>query len=113
MTCFAVTPPDIVCVFNEHEDHRYDELTLYVPMESLEAYRAHEEWGRFTRIVPFIGAGPGDVDGNGIVGINDVTSIIDMILSDDEAPAYYDVDGDGIVGINDVTTIIDMLLADN
>jgi hypothetical protein len=28
MTCFAVTPPDIVCVFNEHEDHRYDELTL-------------------------------------------------------------------------------------
>ena len=86
---------------------------LYVPNESLEAYRAHEEWGKFSHIVPFIGGGPGDVDGDGSIGINDVTNVIDMIVSDEDAPAYCDVDGDGMVGINDVTTILDMLLAHN
>ena len=55
--------------------------TLFVPNESVEDYRAHQQWGRFSRIVPFIGTGPGDVDGDGIVGINDVTVIIDMLLA--------------------------------
>ena len=88
--------------------------TLYVPYESLEDYRAHEEWGKFSHIVPFIGGGPGDVNGDGSIGISDVTSIIDMILNDvDDKPAYFDLNGDGSVGISDVTTIIDMLLADN
>jgi len=113
MTCFAVTPPDIVCVFNEHEDHRYDELTLYVPMESLEAYRAHEEWGKLTHIVPFLGAGPGDINGDGKLSITDVASLIDQLLADGELPDYCDVNGDGKVSINDVTFLIDMLLNGN
>ena len=88
--------------------------TLFVPNESVEAYRAHEFWGKFSHIVPFIGGGPGDVDGDGSIGINDVTSIIDMVLNGgDDIPAYYDMDGDGTIGINDVTTILDMLLAHN
>ena len=113
MTCFAVTPPDIVCVFNEHEDHRYDELTLYVPMESLEAYRAHEEWGKITHIVPFLGAGPGDINGDGKLSITDVASLIDQLLADRDLPDYCDVNGDGKVSINDVTFLIDMLLNGN
>ena len=113
MTCFAVTPPDIVCVFNEHEDHRYDELTLYVPMESLEAYRAHEEWGKITHIVPFLGAGPGDINGDGKLSITDVASLIDQLLADGDLPDYCDVNGDGKVSINDVTFLIDMLLNGN
>ena len=111
MTCFAVTPPDIVCVFNEHEDHRYDELTLYVPMESLEAYRAHEEWGKITHIVPFLGAGPGDINGDGTLSVGDVTRIIDMVLQGgDDQPAYGDVNGDGVVSVADVTLLISMVL---
>ena len=110
MTCFAVTPPDIVCVFNEHEDHRYDELALYVPMESLEAYRAHEEWGKITHIVPFLGAGPGDINGDGKLSITDVASLIDQLLADGDLPDYCDVNGDGKVSINDVTFLIDILL---
>ena len=113
MTCFAVTPPDIVCVFNEHEGHRYDELTLYVPMESLEAYRAHEEWGKITHIVPFLGAGPGDINGDGKLSITDVASLIDQLLADGDLPDYCDVNGDGKVSINDVTFLIDMLLNGN
>ena len=60
-------------------------------MESLEAYRAHEEWGKFSHIVPFIGAGPGDVNGDGKIAISDVTNLINLLLSSDELPAYADV----------------------
>lgn len=111
MTCFAVTPPDIVCVFNESEARRYDELTLFVPMESLEAYRAHEEWGKITHIVPFVGAGPGDINGDGTLSVGDVTRIIDMVLQGgDDQPAYGDVNGDGVVSVADVTLLISMVL---
>ena len=110
ITCFAVTPPDVESIFERHEDDRYDEATLYVPMESWEDFRAHVEWGKFTHIVPFIGAGPGDVNGDGKLSISDVTNIIDQLLRGDNIPAYFDVNGDGKVSISDVTVLIDMLL---
>ena len=110
ITCFAVTPPDVESIFERHEDDRYDEATLYVPMESWEDFRAHEEWGKFTHIVPFIGAGPGDVNGDGKLSIGDVTGIIEQLLSGENIPAYCDVNGDGKVSITDVTALIDMLL---
>ena len=86
--------------------------TLFVPNESVGDYRAHQYWGKFSHIVPFIGAGPGDVDGDGSININDVTSLIDQILAG-EAPAYCDVDGDGVVDISDLTQLIDMMLRAN
>ena len=91
----------------------YDQATLYVPYESLESYQAHAEWGKFSRIVPFIGAGPGDVNGDGSIAINDVTNLIDLLLSGEELPAWVDVNGDGNVTIADVTVLIDMLLSGN
>ena len=52
----------------------------------------------------------GDVDGNGIVGIADVTALIDIILNGTDGPEAGDVDHDGILGIADVTGIIDIIL---
>ena len=91
----------------------YDQVTLFVPNESIEEYRAHDEWGKFTHIVPFNGAGPGDINGDGNIAINDVTNIIDQLLGGEEIPAYCDVDGDGNVSIKDVTALIDQLLSGN
>ena len=82
-------------------------------MESLEVYRAHEEWGKITHIVPFLGAGPGDINGDGKLSITDVASLIDQLLADGDLPDYCDVNGDGKVSINDVTFLIDMLLNGN
>lgn len=56
---------------------------------------------------------PGDVDGDGVVNIADVTALIDILLSGGTVPANADVDGDGIVNIADVTALIDMLLSGN
>lgn len=54
----------------------------------------------------------GDVDGDGLVDINDVTLMIDYLLHLDSlvVPEAGDVDEDGVVDINDVTWLIDYLL---
>jgi hypothetical protein len=49
------------------------------------------------------------VNGDGAVGIDDVTFLIDMLLTG-SAGNNADVNGDGQVGIEDVTALIDMLL---
>ena len=109
--CRALTAPAASQgIFYSYIPDIYDQATLFVPAEGLEAYQAHEEWGRFIRIVPFIGAGPGDTNGDGAINIADVTSLIDQLLGGGELPAYIDVNGDGVVNITDVTTLIDQLL---
>ena len=55
----------------------------------------------------------GDVNGDGIVGISDVTDLVDYILGDVQSGFVIeaaDVSGDGIVGIADVTDLIDKIL---
>ena len=114
VVCYPVTPPSV------GENAFYllawpDETTttLFVPFESLEVYQMHDKWSEFSRIVPFQGIGPGDINGDGRLSISDVTSIINELLSSDELPAYLDVNGDGKVSIGDVTALIDMLLNRN
>lgn len=53
----------------------------------------------------------GDVDGNGEVGIADVTALIDILLGGLEAPAAADCNNDDIVNVSDVTALIDYLLS--
>ena len=115
IVCFAKTPPSTgdEVFYTWSSPDIYDNATLFVPNESLEAYQSHEEWGKFLHIVPFLGAGPGDINGDGNIAINDVTNLIDQLLSSDELPAYADVNGDGVVTIKDVTDLIDMLLGGN
>ena len=108
--CQATTPPAQNGAFFSYYGNIYEQATLYVPFESLEAYQNHASWRYFTHIVPFIGAGPGDINGDGSVAISDATNLIDMLLGGDELPSWADVDGDGSVSIKDVTTLIDMLL---
>lgn len=59
---------------------------------------------------------PGDVNMDGLVDINDMTKLIDVLMGSvlaDYDPKAADVDGDGILDIGDVTAIIDRLLRDN
>ena len=116
--CRAATPPEVDLSYITYctatiPNSLSGQVKLYVPAESVESYRTHSEWGKFVHIVPFVGGGPGDVDGDGSIGINDVTHIIDQIIGSEDTPAWYDVDGDGIIGINDVTVLIDMILSSN
>ncbi len=58
----------------------------------------------------------GDVDGDGQVNINDVTVLINYLLSDNATGIYLDAadcDLDGNIGISDVTKLINFLLQGN
>ncbi len=56
---------------------------------------------------------PGDVDHDGILTINDVTTLIDYLLGDTDGccPICADVDGEDGIFITDVTTMIDLMLS--
>ena len=56
---------------------------------------------------------PGDVDGDGIASIADVTLIIDYMLQGNASGMNLeaaDVDQDGIIAIADITSLIDIIL---
>lgn len=107
VVCKAIMPPTA-----SFDSFTYSEVdpVLFVPNESLEVYRNTEVWCDFRHIVPFIGAGPGDIDGDGEIAVTDVTGLISMLLNGDELPAYCDVDGDEEIDINDITQLISILL---
>ena len=118
VVCEAVIPPvlddDDTSVMYGDCFSSYSTATLYVPRESIELYRNSEIWGRFSNILPIdSGAGPGDINGDGNIAINDVTNLLDLLLGGEELPANADVNGDGVVTIKDVTDLIDMLLNGN
>lgn len=54
----------------------------------------------------------GDVNGDGVITIKDVTDLIDMLLNLEyiEYNEFIDVNGDGFISIVDVTALIDKLL---
>ena len=113
VTCHAVTPPEIDGIVDCFDIYGsiYEQATLFVPAEALEDYRNDWQWGQFMNIVPFIGIGPGDVNGDGAISIKDATDLIDELLSGGDMPTWMDVNGDGNVSIKDITDLIDMLLA--
>ena len=53
----------------------------------------------------------GDVNGDGVVNVSDVTALVNRILGD---PTYSDtvcdVNGDGVVNVSDVTTLVNLIL---
>lgn len=79
---------------------------LLVPVGTTEIYKSTNYWNKFDLIFEII---PGDLDGDGLVAINDVTDLIDILLTGGNHE-NADVNGDGIVSINDVTNLIDILL---
>ena len=114
--CYIVDPSEIWMngyPFNNVDpDYDYSGRTLYVPIGSLDAYRNDSRWSDyFGNIV-----GMGDVDGNGIASINDVTMLIDILLgagNDNYCVGAADYNHDGGVTIADVVALIDALLSVN
>lgn len=55
----------------------------------------------------------GDLDGNGVLGIRDVTGMINLLLVGEDNLECADFNCDGKVSISDVTCLISRLLSDN
>ena len=89
----------------------YDQARLAVPQDAIDAYNTAQYWKLFNKIIAVEQIG--DVNGDSVLSISDVTDLINMLLTDGELPDGADVNGDGLVNISDITELINYLLTDN
>ena len=105
VTCLIATPLSI----NEKVfQNLYENATLRVPAEAVEAYKETFPWSQFADIVA-IDPSSGDVNLDGVTDISDLTSLINSLLKG-ETDEFSDVNGDGVANIDDLTTLINKLL---
>lgn len=110
---------DEMAFYLESED--YTGRTLHVPAGTLALYQENVCWYPYFENIVEMGDGPvsdipGDVDGDGQVGIADIADLIDYLLGNGDTSFIVtnaDVDGDSKIGIADVADLIDKLLSGN
>ena len=120
VTCLAKNPPAVDNASPFFSSEVFTNATLYVPINSVEAYHAAEGWKEFQNIVGVeTGDDPqpgklGDLNGDGVVDVADVNICINIILelnNDLDVRALADLNEDGNVDISDVNAIINIILA--
>ena len=112
VTCLGTVPP-VMASTDCFTSTVYNRATLRVPRPAIDAYSSADYWYRFVNIEGYGSSGPGDVNGDGLIGIADVTAIIDFLLGHADEDFYEesaDVNGNGIINIADITELIDLLL---
>lgn len=111
VTVKVVEPPAAENLFSSSI---YSSAKLYVPSESVGAYAAHAEWGRFTEILPIPTYSLGDINQDGNIDGSDVSALLEMVLSGgvtDEQVAVADINSDGAVDGSDVSALLEMVLS--
>lgn len=114
-TCASRMDPRTHELYETFMNTHYTYVTLTVPAGCTAAYQAAGTWKKFTHIeetdFPLEGD-RGDVNGDGTVDINDVTTLIDYLLGSNNniATSAADCNLDNAIDISDVTTLIDYLL---
>ena len=110
--CHGKIPP-VMVESNCFTSTAYSNAMLRMPHDAVSAYTSADYWYLFNTIRGYGTAGPGDVDGDGVVNIQDVTRLIDFLLDVNSGDFYIesaDLNGNGRIDIADVTTLIDNLL---
>ena len=114
VTCMAAMPPAVEA--NTFADEVYT-ATLRVPLHSLEAYQTAEGWQNFQHIEGIdTGDEPaidGDLNGDGVVDVEDVNLMINLILDSitaDEIAGNPDLDVNGTIDVADVNLLINLIL---
>ena len=111
ITCLAKEPPTFVSTFAAAD---YANALLTVPTVSLDAYKMANVWKDFqnwaTVDVQYEEEVSGDGNGDGVVDIDDVNVVVNMILDGDTSNPLLDLDGSGEVDVVDLNMIINIIL---
>ena len=89
-----------------------ENVILHVPAASIDAYKAEEPWKNFKKIVAIDGKPEGDVNGDNVIDVADIGTIIDVMAAGDkvvERVIAADVNQDGVVDVADIAAIIDIM----
>ncbi len=113
VTCHGTVPPAMASS-NCFSSAAYRKATLKVHRNYIETYTATDFWYKFEHIEGYGSLGNGDVNGDGIINIADVTVTIDQLLGGSAESEFYfesaDLNYNGRLDIGDITTLIDLLL---
>lgn len=113
ITCLAKEPPTFVSAFAAAD---YANALVTVPTVSLDAYQAANVWQDFqnwaTVDVDFgDDTVPGDLNGDGVVDIDDVNIMVNVILEQvSETEGNADIDGNGTTDVEDLNKLINLIL---
>lgn len=110
-----VEPSDGHFYVLERLDHEYS-ITVQAGVKMIKEWGdSYSGWSQET-VITIPARLLGDVDGDGMVNIGDVTALIDYLLGGDDSEIYLDnadVESDDKINIGDVTALIDLLLGGN
>ena len=104
-------------VFGLYDGAMFSFATLIVPVGTKTKYEATKGWKNFGTIVEadLKEELKGDVNGDNIVDVADIASVIDVMAASSDLPpqgeANADVNGDGKVDVADIATIISVMAA--
>ena len=88
----------------------YQNAVLFVPEQSLQAYKSDPEWKRFKSITGVCMSNVvGDLNCDDEVSIADVNVLINAIVAE-EMDSRMDLNGDGELNVGDINEIIDIIL---
>ena len=119
MNCTAIT--DVVskaevapvCFSNVFSAATYNNATLWVPARRVDHYRSQPYWQQFLAVkeidAPVV---PGDVNGDNMVDVGDLNSLLNEMLSG-AFNAAADLNRDGKIDVSDLNAIINLLLSAN
>ena len=91
----------------------YNNAILHVPEGTTNTYNIRTGWKNFTIVENVLPIVVGDVNGDGVFTIGDISEIIDLLLfgnASSVAPRIYDLNSNGKLDIGDITSLIDLLL---
>ena len=105
----AAVPPTVQSN-NEFAYVDVQNCTLFVPRGKVDAYKAANGWQKFFNVEEI--RIPGDVDGSGLIDVDDVNAVINIILQmNNDNIKFADINKDGLVDVDDVNAIINLILA--
>ncbi len=109
----SVTPANLGSTYTPLDVHGLNALSTSITITTTDASKWLSLANFVVRLLP-IQIQLGDVDRSGIVDVDDVTALVQMILGNDPTHQQYDwdvadVNGDGHVGLGDVTALVNLV----
>ena len=104
--------PNAVTYFNNPFYGDQSPVTLHVPKGKVALYNGAQYWKDFGSFVEMdeVPEVRGDATGDGVVDVDDMNLLINMMVGKADMSAEADVNGDGVVDIDDVNIIINIMI---
>lgn len=91
----------------------YESATLYVPYGTKSKYESTDGWSKFKTIVEMEPAENGDVNGDGVIDVADISKILSYMSGQTTGAneQQADINGDGKIDVADIASVLSLMAA--